>query len=598
MTPPPPLSSAATIITFLTIIAATSPPPLRSTSSTLAANNGEALCWRFPSPEVAWKFRTITSGGGFSCGILTNNSRVVCWGESEIGDEIQREFGNLTMWSIVAGVSHACGLTQTGILICKGSNSSGLLDVPSHLPFEFEGIAMGSNHSCAIQSKNGLVLCWGGGSRRSEFVRDELKYESFEAIEAGLDFICGLTTKNLSVICWGPGWSNGLSLLPLPMAIPGPCVQSSSCSICGVYPNSDSLCAGSGIICKSSSLKCQNSRTLRRQRSGTSTSSKQADRVEKFSLTELGVATNNFSPENKIGRGSFGTVYRGELADGRKVAIKRGEIGARMKKLREKETAFDSELALLSRLHHKHLVELVGFCQETDERLLVYEHMSNGSLHDNLHNTNNIENRCSVLNSWRMRIKIALDAARGIDYLHNYAVPPIIHRDIKSSNILLDVNWTAKVSDFGLSLMGPEPDQESMSSKAVGTVGYIDPEYYVLNILTVKSDVYGLGVVLLELLTGKRAVFKEGLCPMGVVEYAVPLIAAGELDSVLDKRVAPPDVREAEAVELVAYIAKHCVKLQGWERPSITDIVVNLERALALCEGGISSPTCYIDNSQ
>ncbi|GMP89700.1 hypothetical protein CsSME_00041153 [Camellia sinensis var. sinensis] len=669
----------------------------------IQANNGEALCWRFPSPEVAWKFRTITSGGGFSCGILKNNSRVVCWGESEIGDEIQREFGNLTMWSIVAGVSHACGLTQTGILICKGSNSSGQLDVPSHLPFEFEGIAMGSNHSCAIQSKNGLVLCWGGGSRRSEFVRDELKYESFEAIEAGLDFICGLTTKNLSVICWGPGWSNGLSLLPLPMAIPGPCVQSSSCSICGVYPNSDSLCAGSGIICKScnaelpipaiilprplqppkpplsplrvlpplspppgakkrlflafgvvgfiggfigicsvvyclwksgvcglfqnkihcsvqptigranvgtsmaanggsnvrlASLKCQNSRTLRRQRSGTSTSSKQADRVEKFSLTELGVATNNFSPENKIGRGSFGTVYRGELADGRKVAIKRGEIGARMKKLREKETAFDSELALLSRLHHKHLVELVGFCQETNERLLVYEHMSNGSLHDNLHNTNNIENRCSVLNSWRMRIKIALDAARGIDYLHNYAVPPIIHRDIKSSNILLDVNWTAKVSDFGLSLMGPEPDQESMSSKAVGTVGYIDPEYYVLNILTVKSDVYGLGVVLLELLTGKRAVFKEGLCPMGVVEYAVPLIAAGELDSVLDKRVAPPDVREAEAVELVAYIAKHCVKLQGWERPSITDIVVNLERALALCEGGISSPTCYIDNSQ
>jgi serine/threonine protein kinase len=213
--------------------------------------------------------------------------------------------------------------------------------------------------------------------------------------------------------------------------------------------------------------------------------------------------------------------------------------------------------------------------------------MSNRSLHDHLHSKENTEKSSSILNSWKMRIKIALDAARGIEYLHNYAVPPIIHRDIKSSNILLDANWTAKVSDFGLSLMEPESDQEFMSTRAAGTVGYIDPEYYVLNVLTAKSDVYGLGVVLLELLTGKRAVFKndeDGVVPMGVVEYATPLIAKGMLQNVLDKRVGLPEMQETEAVELMAYTAMHSVNLEGKERPNIIDIVANLERALALCE--------------
>lgn len=591
------------------------------------------------------------------------------------------------MLSIVAGESHVCGVTKAGNLICKGSNASGQLDVPSHLPFEFSGFALGPNHSCGILRKNELVVCWGGGSRRSELASSVVKSISFEALEAGVDFTCGLTTKNLSVICWGPGWPGGLSsgtVLPLQMVIPGPCVQA-SCSICGVFPNSESLCAGSGSICKScdtelpipallppvprssppsqalqplspppgaqnrffwafgivgsvgvlagicslvyflwrngvcglldkkiddsvqpttgkvnaaaaseanggskvpprtsSSLKRDNLASFRRQRSGTS--SRHSDRAQKFSLAELSASTKNFSSDNKIGGGSFGTVYRGKLADGREVAVKRGDTGARKRKFQDKESAFGSELALLTRLHHKHLVELLGFCQEDEERLLVYEHMSNGALYDHLHNKNNVKNSSSELHSWKMRIKIALDAARGIEYLHNYAVPPIIHRDIKSSNILLDVNWTAKVSDFGLSLMGPDSDQEFPPTKAVGTVGYIDPEYYVLNILTAKSDVYGLGVVLLELLTGKRAVFKdEGSSPMGVVDYAVPLIAAGGLKTVLDKRVAPPAMNEAEAVELVAYTALRCVNLEGKERPTINEIVVSLERALALC---------------
>ncbi|XP_047312336.1 putative serine/threonine-protein kinase-like protein CCR3 [Impatiens glandulifera] len=632
--------------------------------------SGAASCWkRFPAPQEEadiTAFDSITSGGGFSCGITKKEKKIVCWG-NQIGAQIQKEFSNYTMVNFVAGKSHACGLMEDGSLICKGNNADGQLDVPSHSNFEFANLALGTNHTCAIRRINGLVLCWGRGFNFNgfEYYNNPIKTLSFESITAGWGITCGITTKNLTVVCWGPGWSAGLLSLPLLTVIPGPCKES-SCSICGIFPNSANLCAGSTSICKScdielpipaflppplppgsspqplyphrgakerlllafgivgsiglvagicsigyllwrlgvcrilqdrtidgeNSVKCGGgSLKLNRQRSGTS--SQHADKAEEFSLVELSAATGNFAEENKIGGGSFGTVYRGKLFDGREVAIKRGDMNPERMKLQEKETAFGSELASLSRLNHKHLVGLIGYCQEKDkeERLLVYEYMRNGSLHDHLHNNKNKNN---MLSCWKMRIKIALDAARGIEYLHNYAVPPVIHRDIKSSNILLDSDWTAKVSDFGLSLMGPKSDQEAvMSTKAVGTVGYIDPEYYVLNILTVKSDIYSLGVVLLELLTGKRAVFKDGpgLGPIGVVDYARKRIMNGELLAVLDRRVEPMERSEAEeeAVEVLAYMAVRSVSLEGRERPNIGEIVANLERAFALCEQGTTS---------
>ncbi|XP_037492614.1 putative serine/threonine-protein kinase-like protein CCR3 [Jatropha curcas] len=586
-------------------------------------NSGIAKCWRgkgrgrspFPSPSIALRFSTLTSGTGFTCGILRNNSTVYCWGHNNnnVGAEIQRQFGSLRMLYLVAGQSHACGLSRSGYLVCKGSNNEfGKLDVPSSSAFEFSGLALGSDFSCAIKQRNGLVKCW-GEENKFQLNANILEDISFELIVSGLDFTCGLTTNNLSMTCWGQGWSNNGNDVPLGMIIPGPCVQS-SCSNCGIctiiyclcrflHHNSgqpsitnDNVNAATALTTNGSIsttpslrsfsvLKHHSSTQLGRQKS--TSSSRHTNKVQKFSLSELVFATNNFSLENKIGYGSFGIVYKGKLADGHEVAIKRGDIGIKIKKFPEKEGAFDSEIALLSRLHHKHLVELVGFCDEKDERLLVYEYMCNGALYDHLHNKNNIEKSSSILNSWKMRIKIALDVARGIEYLHNFAVPHIIHRDIKSSNILLDANWTAKVSDFGLSLTGPCSDKEFKPSKAVGTVGYIDPEYYVLNVPTAKIDVYGLGVVLLELLTGKKAVFKaeeEGAGPTGIVEYATPLISTMELQTLLDKRVGSPQIHEAEAVELMAYTAMHCVSLEGKERPNIDQIVANLERALALCE--------------
>ncbi|MED6209441.1 hypothetical protein PIB30_054713 [Stylosanthes scabra] len=667
---------------------------------------GTASCWRAGRSKGSYfssgsdRFESISSGSGFSCGIMKESFRIRCWGSNvSVADSIEREFRNVSMLSIVAGGSHLCGLNSTGFLVCKGSNSFGQIEVPHQgVAFEYSGLALGDYHTCAIRRSNGSVFCWGGNG---DFNANFTKGLSFEVIVSGSDFVCGLTTRNFSVLCWGPGWSNAsgsdFEVPFLSPILPGPCVQS-SCSECGIYPQSQFLCSGFGNICRpkpcgpqvpvmparppavvplppppssrsktltmgllafaivgsvgaiagictvlyclwngvcfgkkkihnsvqptitrggssnngggavqsnsppsiSLTIRRQGSRIMRRQRSGTS-STKPPDRAEEFTLAELSAATDNFSLENKIGAGSYGIVYRGKLADGREVAIKRGETGTKMKKFQEKESAFESELAFLSRLHHKHLVRLVGFCEEKDERLLVYEYMKNGALYDHLHDKNNVDKNSSVLNSWRMRIKIALDASRGIEYLHNYAVPSIIHRDIKSSNILIDATWTARVSDFGLSLMSPESNLDYRPTKAAGTVGYIDPEYYGLNVLTAKSDVYGLGVVLLELLTGKRAIFKideTGSTPVSIVDFAVPTIKAGELAKILDPRVAPPEMSEMEAVELVAYTAMHCVNLEGKDRPTMADIVANLERALALCDssshGSISSGTISI----
>ncbi|XP_040862781.1 putative serine/threonine-protein kinase-like protein CCR3 [Glycine max] len=186
----------------------------------------------------------------------------------------------------------------------------------------------------------------------------------------------------------------------------------------------------------------------------------------------------------------------------------------------------------------------------------------------------------SVLNSWKMRIRIALDASRGIQYLHNYADSFIIHGDIKSSNILLDASWTARVSDFGWKFMRNKQR----------IIENTDPEYVIRGALSAESDVHGLGVVLFELLTGKRPTFVYGedggtlLSRKHLVDFAVTAISNGFLEKFLDQRAGQPDVNEAEAVKLVADTAIRCVNLKLKDRPTMADIVVRLERALAICD--------------
>ncbi|KAJ6718051.1 SERINE/THREONINE-PROTEIN KINASE-LIKE PROTEIN CCR4 [Salix purpurea] len=402
------------------------------------------------------------------------SNRIKCWGNVAIARGIELGFGDMEMLSLEAGGLHVCGVNSSGLLVCRGDNKLGQLDVPPNNALEYSQLALGARHSCAIRKNNGSVVCWGGDG----------------------EYNVGLMVQG--------------TRLPLGEVLPGPCVQS-SCSECGLYPQSGTLCSGSGNICKpcgfnasrltpvappplpsapppsivpksspskelktgllvfaivgsvggfaglctiiyclwtgvcfgkkkvhnsvqptitrdgsnggmtsnnsglisrSSTIRRQGSRAMRRQRSGTS--SKHADRAEDFSLAELAAATNNFSLENKIGAGSFGVVYRGKLRDGREVAIKRGETGQKMKKFQEKE---------------------------------------------------------------------------------------------------------------------------------------------------------------------------------------MPKIMVNELGKILDPRVGPPEPNEAEAVELVGYIAMHSVNLEGKDRPTMTDIVANLERALSLCDvshGSISSGTISI----
>ncbi|XP_030949313.1 serine/threonine-protein kinase-like protein CCR4 [Quercus lobata] len=288
--------------------------------------------------------------------------------------------------------------------------------------------------------------------------------------------------------------------------------------------------------------------------------------LEYFSLQMLLEATNNFSEDHKIPTSSFGSVYRATLDDGREVAIKRAEI-AMFKPCVSKHY---SVLKTLSRLSHKNLVPFLGFCgDDNDELVLVYDYMRNGSLHDHLHKLS------TPLKSWVARIKVALDVARGIEYLHIYAIPPIIHGDIKLSNILLDATWDAKVTDFGLSLMVPMP---------AGTVGYMDPECHWLQQLTTKSDVYGFGVLLLQMLSGYNTIhFDINGVPWNVVDFVVPYIVQDKIYRVLDPKVPTPTPVVIDALAYVGYLAVDCVSPDGLNRPSMTEIAKSLQRALDVC---------------
>ncbi|KAG6627198.1 hypothetical protein CIPAW_15G109700 [Carya illinoinensis] len=219
--------------------------------------------------------------------------------------------------------------------------------------------------------------------------------------------------------------------------------------------------------------------------------------ARRFSYVELRKCTNNFAERNEIGFGAYGKVYRGLLSNGLVVAIKRAQQGSTQGLLE-----FKTEIELLSRVHHKNLVGLVGFCFEQGEQILIYEFMPNGTIRDSL------SGKSGIYLDWKRRLYIAVGSATGLAYLHEHANPPIIHRDVKSTNILLDENLTAKVADFGLSNLVSDALTSNVSTQVKGTMGYLDREYYQTQQLTEKSDVYSFGVFMLELLTSKRPIVK------------------------------------------------------------------------------------------
>ncbi|KQJ91855.1 probable leucine-rich repeat receptor-like protein kinase At5g49770 [Brachypodium distachyon] len=309
----------------------------------------------------------------------------------------------------------------------------------------------------------------------------------------------------------------------------------------------------------------------------TSTSIPQLRGARMFTFDELKKITNNFSEANDIGTGGFGKVYRGTLPTGQLVAVKRSQQGSLQGSLE-----FRTEIELLSRVHHKNVVSLVGFCLDQGEQMLVYEYIPNGTLKESL------TGKSGVRLDWKRRLRVILGTAKGIAYLHELADPPIVHRDIKSSNVLLDERLNAKVSDFGLSKLLGEDGRGMVTTQVKGTMGYLDPEYYMTQQLTDRSDVYSFGVLLLEVITAKKPLERGRYIVREVhtaLDRSKDLYGLHELlDPVLG--AAPSSLG---GLEQYVDLALRCVEEAGADRPPMGEVVAEIERITRMAGGGAES---------
>ncbi|CAJ1951573.1 unnamed protein product [Sphenostylis stenocarpa] len=298
-----------------------------------------------------------------------------------------------------------------------------------------------------------------------------------------------------------------------------------------------------------------------------------------YTYSEVLGITNNF--EMIIGKGGFGNVYRGNMKDGKEVAVKMLSPSSS-----QGPKEFQTEAELLMTVHHKNLVSFVGYCDDDNKMALIYEYMDNGSLKDFLF----LSDGNSHCLSWERRIQIAIDAAEGLDYLHHGCKPPIIHRDVKSANILLSQDLEARIADFGLSREFRKDNQKQESkvihnvatndkSAVMGTTGYLDPEYYKLGTLNEKSDIYSFGVVLLELITGRPAIFK-GTRVMHILEWIRPELERGELSRILDPRLQGKF--GASSGWRAVGIAMACSASTSIQRPTMSVVIAELKQCLAL----------------
>lgn len=296
-----------------------------------------------------------------------------------------------------------------------------------------------------------------------------------------------------------------------------------------------------------------------------------------FSYEELETATGGFAKSNLLGEGGFGFVYKGVFPGGRLVAVKQLKLGGG-----QGEKEFRAEVEIISMIHHRHLVSLVGYCIADTQRLLVYDYVPNNTLEYHLH-----RRKEEPIMDWPTRLKVAFGAARGLAYLHEDCHPRIIHRDIKSSNILLDNNFDAQVSDFGLAKLTSDANTH-VSTRVMGTLGYMAPEYASTGKLTEKSDVFSFGVVLLELVTGRKSV--DTTQPLGeesLVEWArtVLMQVNGEEDLELLADPSLKGVYDRNKMFRMVQAAAACVRRSALMRPTMGQVARALGEDADLSKG-------------
>ncbi|CAN8284608.1 unnamed protein product [Cochlearia groenlandica] len=298
--------------------------------------------------------------------------------------------------------------------------------------------------------------------------------------------------------------------------------------------------------------------------------------VPAMALDELKAKTENFGSKELIGEGSYGRVYYANLSDGKSMAVKKLDNSVEP----ETNIEFLTQVSKVSKLKNDNFVELIGYCVEGNLRVLAYEFATMGSLHDILHGRKGVQGaQPGPTLEWMQRVRVAVDAAKGLEYLHEKVQPPVIHRDIRSSNVLLFEDFKAKIADFNLSNQAPDMAARLHSTRVLGTFGYHAPEYAMTGQLTQKSDVYSFGVVLLELLTGRKPV--DHTMPRGqqsLVTWATPRLSEDKVKQCVDPKLNgeyPP-----KAVAKLAAVAALCVQYEAEFRPNMSIVVKALQPLL------------------
>ncbi|KAB1223838.1 Serine/threonine-protein kinase-like protein CCR1 [Morella rubra] len=563
---------------------------------------GGIICWGPNSASlgvsgISEKFLVLASGRGSFCGISKVSNEVKCWGRN---DSYAAPPVGISFVSLTAGANHFCGIRGDNHGVeCWGIFNSSSVPKSSG----FMAIASSDFLTCGIREDDLVLNCWfvnspsppdydpplelcSPGLCTPSYCNDgQFAYNASLLNEPDLTNLCARKDLKMCLPC-GSNCSEGFFLS-------SSCTETADrvCTACSLCQNSScwDVCrlqssrevqqkhrhnlhrllliigsSVSGVLFISVGWCLLPCLIATRKEEGTKRQFKSCMRkpelesdtnpdsqphpvtpcpgmAQVFRLSELKDATNGFKEFNELGRGSYGFVYKAVLTDGRHVAVKRANAATI---IHTSNREFEIELEILCQIRHYNIVNLLGYCSEMGERLLVYEYMPHGTLHDHLHGG------FSPLN-WSLRLKISMQAAKGLEYLHKELVPPIAHRGVKTSNILLDSEWVARIADFGL-ITSNDNDRSG----------------------GLECDVHNLGIVLLEVLSGRKA-YDRDCTPPRIVDWAVPLIRQGKAASIFDRYVALP--RNVEPLLKLADVAELAVRENPSERPTMSEVASRLE---------------------